>query len=85
MKIAYFALTILLQFILIVSLKLLDNLPLIGGIFAICLTIGFFLMYIADTINPTLKNFGWGLRYGSLFSAIATFLFLWWLANNFPH
>lgn len=82
MKSIFFALTILFQFILIASVKLLDNLGLIAVIFGVCLTGGFFLMYHGDTINPTLKNLGWGLRYGTLFSLSATFLFLWWLAHN---
>ena len=84
MKILFLGLTIAVQFIVLVSLKLLDNLYLIAGIFGVCLTAGFFLMYLGDTINPTLKNIGWGLRYGSLFSLIGVFLFLWWLSNSFP-
>jgi amino acid transporter len=80
MKSIFFALTVVSQFILVASLKILDNLHIVALIFAVCMTVGFFLMYLDNTINITLKSLGWGLRYGTLFSIIATMAFLYWLS-----
>ena len=84
MKILFFVLTVVVQFSILIPIRLLDNLNLIAAMFAISLTAGFYLMYLGDTIKPTLKNLGWGLRYGSLFSIISLLVFLWWFSNNLP-
>ncbi|WP_255155070.1 hypothetical protein [Ferruginibacter sp. HRS2-29] len=80
MKSIFFALTAITQFILVASSKILDNLYVVAIIFAAYMTVVFFLMYLGDTIPITLKHFGWGLRYGTLFSIIATVAFLYWLS-----
>jgi len=80
MKSIFFGIIVFAQLVLITCLKLLDNLLVIAAIFATCMTIGFFLMYLGDTVNTIWRNLGWGLRYGTLFSIIATVAFVYWLS-----
>lgn len=80
MKSIFFCLTIFFQFIIIATLNFPDGLKIIAGIFAVCMTIGFFLLYLGDTISIKLRDLGWGLRYGTLFSIIATVAFVYWLS-----
>jgi hypothetical protein len=83
LKITSFILTILIQFLSIVVLKLLDDFHLIIMIFIACLAVGL----LAKLFNPTNSNIqkiGWGLLFGSLTSLTLTVLFVVWLSFNFP-
>lgn len=83
MKIVSFILTMLFQFLSLLSLKLLDNFYLILAIFVSCLIVGF-LINISSSKDTITKKIGWGLLYGSLTSLTLTILFMIWLSFNFP-
>ena len=83
MKTTSFILTILIQFLLIFTLKLLDNFYLILLILISSLAVGF-LIRISNLTKSKIKKIGWGLLFGSLTSLILTILFVVWLSFNFP-
>jgi len=83
MKIVVYILTILLQLLSIISLKLLDNFYLILTIIFACLILG--LVFKTDKrLNATLKAVGWGLLYGSITSITGGAIFMVWLVLNYP-
>lgn len=83
MKTTSFILTILIQFLLVFTLKLLDNFYLILLILISSLVIGF-LIQISNSTKSNIKKIGWGLLFGSLTSLILTIMFVIWLSFNFP-
>ena len=83
MKIVSFILTILIQFLSLVTLKLLDNFYHIILIFMSCLVSGLFIRINSPTQSKT-KKIGWGLLFGSLTSLTLTIVFVIWLSFNFP-
>ena len=83
MKIVSFVLTILIQFLSLMTLKLLDNFYLIILIFISCLLAGF-LIKMNSSVKSRTKEIGWGLLYGSLTSVTLVILFVIWLSFNFP-
>ena len=83
MKLLYFALTILIQFISLMTLKLLDSFYLIILIFISCLGAGFLIKMYSPT-KTIMKEIGWGVLFGSLTSLTLTLLFVLFLSFNFP-
>ncbi len=82
-KTASFILTISIQFLAILSLKLLDNFFLIIMIFIACL-LGGRSMKSSSSSNSQKKEIGWGIFYGSLTSLTLTIVFIIWLVLNYP-
>ena len=82
-KVASFILTISIQFLAIISLKLLDNFFLIIMIFIACL-LGGRSMKSSNSSNSQKKEIGWGIFYGSLTSLTLTIVFIIWLVLNYP-
>ncbi len=83
MKITSYILTILIQFLSLLTLKLLDNFYLVILIFITCLVSGLLIKTNNSTKSKT-KEIGWGLLFGSLTSLALTILFIIWLSFNFP-
>jgi len=82
-KIISFLLTLLIQFLSILTLKLLDNFYLIILIFIACLITGY--IFRTNTSSTSVKKeIGWGLFYGSITSLLLTIVFIIWLSFNFP-
>ncbi|BFO68538.1 hypothetical protein NK356_09095 [Chryseobacterium sp. S0630] len=84
MKYILLILTIVIQFIIIVSLQLLDSFELIIGIFIACLLLGALIYFSKSEKISSLKNLGFGLFYGSLISLVSVIGFMTWLSYNFP-
>jgi len=84
MKYFFLALTLLVQFLSVLSLKLLDNFGLIIGVFAISLLMGGFIRFSKSQSSGTIAALGWGLFYGSLASLLIVLVFIVWLSFNFP-
>jgi hypothetical protein len=82
MKYFYFALTLLLHFVSILTLKLLDNYLPIILIFIGSLFLGVILKF-SESIK--VRNIGLGLMYGSLTSLILTIGFMILLSYSFSH
>jgi hypothetical protein len=74
--------TILVQFLLVVNLKLLDNTYLILSVFFVFTLIGIFLKIAFKKSN--IQQIGNGILFGSLTSLSLTIIFLIWLFFNFP-
>jgi hypothetical protein len=74
--------TILVQFLLVVNLKLLDNTYLILSLFFVFTLIGKFLKIAFKKSN--VQQIGNGILFGSLTSLSLTIIFLIWLFFNFP-
>ena len=68
MKYLFFAITIVLQFLSLLSLKLLDNFYFIVAIFVLCIFFGAMLNFSKSETNSLKSNIGFGLFYGSLTS-----------------
>jgi Na+/phosphate symporter len=77
-----FIVTILLQSLLVLNLKLLDNIYLIFSLFSALILIGLFLKIVFKKSN--LQQIGRGILFGSLTSLSLTIIFLIWLSYNFP-
>ena len=84
MKSVFLIVTVALQFLSIVALKLLDNFWLIIGIFILSIVIGGLIKFSKTVNNATVINIGWGLFYGSLTSLGLVIIFMIWLSFNFP-
>ena len=84
MKYFFLTLTIALQFLSVLTLKLLDSFYLIIEIFLACLLIGAIINFSKADYNPTTIKIGWGLFYGSLTSLGLIIVFMIWLSFNFP-
>ena len=85
MKHLFLIATIILQFLSVVTLKLLDNFYLIILIFILCLVIGGLINFSnKDTKKEMTNAIGWGLFYGSLTSLGLVIVFMIWLSFNFP-
>lgn len=84
MKYIFFLATIALQFLSVLTLKLLDTFLLIIGIFILCLVVGGLINFSKSANNSTTKNIRWGLFYGSLTSLGIVIVFMIWLSFNFP-
>jgi hypothetical protein len=84
MKTIYSILTIILHFLIIIDLKILDNLNLIIIILVLSTITGFTIKFLYKNKNKHLLNLGSGIFYGSLTSLISTTLFIIWLNYNFP-
>lgn len=82
-KIISFLLTLLIQFLSILTLKLLDNFYLIILIFIACLITGHIFRTNTSSTSAK-KEIGWGLFYGSITSLLLTIVFIIWLSFNFP-
>ena len=83
LKIAAYVLTILIQLLLILTLKFLDHFILILFIFIFSLFYGY-RMSRNDTSESTTKAMGWGLLYGSITLLGLIIVFIIWLSFNFP-
>jgi hypothetical protein len=84
MKYIFLATTIALQFLSVLTLKLLDSFYLIIGVFILCVVVGGIINFSQPTNNSTTKNIGWALFYGSLTSLGLIIVFMIWLSFNFP-
>ena len=84
MKYFFMVITLAFQFLVVKSLKLLDNFAVIIGVFALCILIGAILRFSKANVNQTTANFGWGLLYGSLSAIGMVVIFMIWLSFNFP-
>ncbi len=85
MKYLFLVATIALQFLSVVSLKLLDSFWLIIAIFILSLIVGGVMNFSnRETKNAKTNNIGWGLFYGSLTSLGLVIIFTIWLSFNFP-
>jgi hypothetical protein len=84
MKYLFLIATIALQFLSVLTLKLLDSFGLILGIFVLCLLVGGIIHFSKKNTNLTIANIGWGLFFGSLSSLLLVIVFTIWLAFNFP-
>jgi hypothetical protein len=85
MKYLFLIATVFLQFLLVLTLKLLDSFDVIIAIFILCLGIGAFINFSKKkSKNGTVNPVGWGLFYGSLASLGLVIVFTIWLSFNFP-
>jgi pheromone shutdown protein TraB len=85
MKYLSFFATIGLQFLSVLTLKLLDSFWLVIAIFILTLVVGGVMNFSRRETETTMANtIGWGLFYGSLTSLGLVLLFTIWLAFNFP-
>lgn len=84
MKYIFLIATLILQFISVLSLKLLDNFSVVIGIFVLNIVIGGLIKFSKTNTNLTVANIGWGLYYGSLTSIGLIIVFMIWLSFNFP-
>jgi|GEM_PF-3654213 len=75
----FFILTILVQFSLLACFELLGYPYFIIGIMGLFLTVGYFLIYLDNTISPVLINLAWGLTLGTLVSFVLMIVLLWWV------
>jgi hypothetical protein len=84
-KLFSFIATISFQFVLVVSLKLLDNFWLINALLFLSLAVGG-VLHFPNKIkrNSTVNSIGWGLFYGSLTSLALIIIFIIWLYFYFP-
>jgi general stress protein CsbA len=85
MKYFFLVVTIALQFLSVVTLKLLDSFWLIITIFILSLVVGGLMNFSnRETKITKTSNIGWGLFYGSLTSLGLVIVFTIWLSFNFP-
>ena len=85
MKYLILVITLVLQFISVMTLKLLDSFALIIAIFLMCLVVGGFMNFAKrESVKTKTNIIGWGLFYGSLSSLGLVILFTIWLSFNFP-
>jgi|GEM_PF-4783819 len=85
MKYLFFTVTIALQFLSILTLKLLDSFWLIIAIFLLCLVLGGVLNFSTKKANTGITHtLGWGLFFGSMTSLALVVVFIIWLSFNFP-
>lgn len=83
MKHITFTITLILHFLIVYSLKLLDNFSLIILEIFASIIIGFIIVKFSGNKSP-IKSLGFGILYGSITSLIFLLLFSLWLSNNFP-
>jgi len=84
MKYIFFTVTLALQFLSILTLKLLDNFTLIIVILILSIVFGGIIKFSNEKSNLTIANIGWGLFYGSVTSLGLIIIFIIWLSFNFP-
>ena len=84
MKYIFLIATLALQFLSVLTLKLLDNFPVIIGIFILSIVVGGLIKFSKPSTNLTIANIGWGLFYGSITSLGLIIAFTIWLSFNFP-
>lgn len=85
MKFASLLTTLILQFLMMVVLKLLDNLFFIIGLLLVCVIVGLVIRFSSKyEENEDVQNLNWGFMYGSLTTLILTVSFVLWLSNNYP-
>jgi uncharacterized BrkB/YihY/UPF0761 family membrane protein len=84
-KLFSFIATISFQFVLVVSLKLLDNFWLIIALLFLCLAVGGVVHFTnKNKKTSTVNSIGWGLFYGSITSLALIIIFMIWLYFYFP-
>jgi hypothetical protein len=84
MKYFYLVLTLLLHFLLLLTLKLLDNPGVLFLAFFLILFVGLLLYNFTGKQNKSVRDFGWGLLFGSLTTVVCVVVFMIWLTFNFP-
>lgn len=85
MKYIFLVATLALQFLSVLTLKLLDSFWLIITIFVLSMVVGSVLNFSNRERETTVINkIGWGLFYGSLTSLAIVIIFMVWLSFNFP-
>jgi hypothetical protein len=84
MKYIFLLATLALQFLVVKSLKLLDNFTAIIGVFLLSILIGIIMKYALTNKNSILANVGWGILYGSLTAIGLVVIFIIRLSFNFP-
>ena len=82
-EILFLIVTVALQFLSVLTLKLLDNFFVIIGIFILSLLIGGLIKFSKTTKKSIVANIGWGLYFGSLTSLGLVIIFMIWLSFNF--
>ena len=83
MKYIFLIATVALQFLSVLTLKLLDNFSVIIGIFILSLVIGGLIKFSNTNKKSAVANIGWGLLFGSLTSLGLVIIFMIWLSFNF--
>lgn len=84
MKAISFTTTIIFQFLVIISLKLLDNFDSILIIFLFSILIGLAIKLLSKNRSISLNHLGWGILYGSITTVTLLLITMTWLAYNFP-
>jgi multidrug transporter EmrE-like cation transporter len=84
MKYIYLSLVVLLEVIFAASSKLLDNFSIVINTYLTILIIGLLVTIYARNKNKRIKDIGFGILYGTLAIIFFGFIFMVWLAFNFP-
>jgi len=83
-KYLFFIIILLIDYLLVRTLKLLDNLGALTVIFTFILTAGIIINFFVKKGSKTIKDIGWGMLYSSLTVITFMFCFLIWSSFNFP-
>jgi len=75
-------LTLIFHFTLILTVKLLDNFSLIIVILFASLILGLIILITARDKKSIIREFGWGLFFGSLTSIALTIMFIIYLSSE---
>jgi len=65
-KYVFFIIALLIDYLLVRTLKLLDNLGALAFIFIFILTVGIIINFFVKKGSKTIKDIGWGMFYSSL-------------------
>ncbi len=84
MKYFYLVVVLIIEFLLIKTLKLLDNSELLLFLFGVILAAGVLLVTFNKGRSKTIQDIGSGMLFASLFTIVAVIGFLIWLSFNFP-
>lgn len=84
MKYFYLVVVLIIEFLLIKTLKLLDNSELLLFLFGVILAAGVLLVTFNKGRSKTIQDIGSGMLFAGLFTIVAVIGFLIWLSFNFP-
>ena len=84
MKAISFTSTIIFHFLIILSLKLLDNFNSILIIFLFSILIGLTIKLLSKNRSVSLNHLGWGILYGSITTVSLLLISITLLGYNFP-
>jgi hypothetical protein len=76
--------TLIVQIVFILNVKLLDSFSWIIGMLAAGLLLGAIFRFSSIRFNNHVKNVGWGIFYGSLVCLSVVTVFMVWLSFNLP-